>query len=474
MEETNPHFRRELHTMKTSKKNSMDAAANAEFQRLYENEKRMAEMAKELLNTVASLSSFDVELAHISQNLMDYAGNLAELSTSNLAIIEETTASMNEASESIDSVNSILNEISQESNTLLAENQNGQELLAEVVKLKDEVVADTNDTNIKINQLAELAVKIDQIVESVQGIASQTNLLALNAAIEAARAGEHGRGFAVVAEEVRKLADDTKENLSGMGSFVQRIRTAAMEGTESMQRTIESTNQMNSKMALVTETIEGNVSQLTKVVSDINNISVSIQNVKNAAQDISTAMESSSENAEALARMARNIHDDSAHSVSFTKTISEIDDRLSKITSNVYSDLSVGSHAPSNAYFQESLEKAQTSHRQWMENLKKIMNGNTMLPLQTRSTKCAFGHFYYSLPVSNAQLITQWQQIAPIHKDLHETGAEVIEAVKSGNMEKASALYQKAENLSLQITDLLKAVNVKAEQMTQNNQRVFG
>ncbi|MGN1145526.1 MAG: methyl-accepting chemotaxis protein, partial [Acetatifactor sp.] len=262
--------------MKLSKKNTT-AIKDLEFQKLYENEKRMADTAKELLSAVTSLSSFDVSLAHISEKLMDYAGNLADLSTSNLAIIEETTASMSQTNETIDSVSGILNEISQESSKLLEQNQDGQSLLIEVGRLKDEVVANTNDTNVKINQLAELAVKIDQIVESVQGLANQTNLLALNAAIEAARAGEHGRGFAVVAEEVRKLADDTKESLSGMGSFVQRIRAAAMEGTESMQHTIASTNEMNSKMAQVTDTITENVTQLTRVVSDISNINVSIQ-----------------------------------------------------------------------------------------------------------------------------------------------------------------------------------------------------
>lgn len=459
--------------MKLSNKKTSTIADNAEFQRLYENEKRMADTAKELLNTVTSLSSFDANLAHISQDLMNCAGNLADLSASNLAIIEETTASMNQANESIDSVSSILNDISQESNTLLSENQTGQDLLVEVVRLKDEVISDTNDTNVKIKQLAELAVEIDKIVESVQGIASQTNLLALNAAIEAARAGEHGRGFAVVAEEVRKLADDTKENLSGMGNFVQRIRAAAMEGTESMQRTLESTNQMNSKMALVTDTIEENVTQLTKVVSDINNINTSLQNVRNATQDIRSALESSSDNAEALAEMSKNIHEDSAQSVAFAKTISDIDDKLSDITVTVYSGLTTGDHTLSNAEFHEALVKAQTSHQDWVAALKKIVDGRSMLPLQTDSAKCEFGHFYYALPVSNAQINAQWRQIAPLHKELHDTGAAVLEAVKTGSMDKATALYKRAETLSVQIIDLLKSVDSKVAEMTRNGQKIF-
>lgn len=70
----------------------------------------------------------------------------------------------------------------------------------------------------------------------VISIANQTNLLALNASIEAARAGEAGKGFAVVAEQIKGLADDSKETVSksdqtkaDIGSAVDRLYKSADE-----------------------------------------------------------------------------------------------------------------------------------------------------------------------------------------------------------------------------------------------------
>ena len=69
----------------------------------------------------------------------------------------------------------------------------------------DQVQEQTNITN-------ESAQAIQAATDIIAGIANQTNLLSLNASIEAARAGENGRGIALEAEEIRGLADQSKES----------------------------------------------------------------------------------------------------------------------------------------------------------------------------------------------------------------------------------------------------------------------
>ncbi|WP_196593446.1 methyl-accepting chemotaxis protein [Pectinatus sottacetonis] len=445
----------------------------ARFDKLVKNEAKMAAACKNILTVVTSLSEFDVKMTDSAHNLSKFSQKIAELSESNLAIVEQITASMNNVNENIMHTSDKMVHLSQSSEELIAKNDNSIHQIEEVNTLKTEVIADTHSMSNQIEHLVDMADRVNDIVNGVGAIAEQTNLLALNASIEAARAGEKGKGFSVVANEIRKLADDTKGNLKNMRVFVNNIQEAAKGGRTSLTNTLNSTNLMNEKLDTISDTIKKNVSMMKNTINDVHDISKLMDQVKESADQVNQAMNISAQDAEKLHNMTQGIHDDAVKETGQAHDISEIDKKLSAIVHELFSALNGGIHALSNKEIIHSLLQAKDAHKNWMKSLKKIVDEMKLAPIQTDSQRCAFGHFYHAITIKQPDIQKKWAAIDSSHNQLHTTGKKVLTAVENNDSAEAKKLYNEADQLSHEIFTKIDATIAAIDQKDARGQEIL-
>jgi methyl-accepting chemotaxis protein len=189
----------------------------------------------EVLQAMTGLRGTAATLCSLADGTAEDAGAVAQHSG-------ETSASVSALASAAEELSASIREISSR--------------VAESAHSMAEAAGEATHSSTQVEALAEVAGRIGEVVQMIEGIAAQTNLLALNATIEAARAGDAGRGFAVVAGEVKNLAAQTATATHAIATQIGAIQERTRDTVQSIHRVAETIDRLSQIFAHVAAAVE--------------------------------------------------------------------------------------------------------------------------------------------------------------------------------------------------------------------------
>ena len=253
----------------------------ASLQRRIEERSRVAKAIREAVT----------QLSATSRELLATTAAQADGAKEQEAGVAETVATMQEVAHTASQSAEWAGRVRESAQSAVAMGQEGGEAVQESVAAMRTVRTEVQAVSSHIQDLAEAAHAIGDIIATVNVLADQTNILAVNAAIEAARAGEAGKGFSVVAREMRSLSDQSRKATAQVRSILADIQKATDVAVQSGERGLTAVTGAGAVVNRAGEAIQS----LSGKLAD---------NAGVAAQIAATARQQSAGIAEASAAMA--------------------------------------------------------------------------------------------------------------------------------------------------------------------------
>lgn len=282
------------------------------------------ELNSSVLNISAAISASDTQATDTSAIIEELAASMQEVDNIASEIrnnIETIHVEVENVAEKTDQGLSFTNDISHRAKGLkdtAVQNQgNTKSVIAKFTDTLNESIENSRQVD-----------KINTLTDDILTIASQTNLLALNASIEAARAGEAGKGFAVVANEIRQLADSSRETANNIQDISHIVNNAVNNLIANISQLIEFMNGdiINDYDSMVT-TGDTYLDDATMIRNQMNTLQKSAfnirENIASILELIKGVTKSISESTEGISSAANN-------TCNLVSSINDIDAEMEK------------------------------------------------------------------------------------------------------------------------------------------------
>lgn len=324
-----------------------------DFGQLANELEKMRESVRSLLAQVKiEAANIDTVVESIDSHVFNLNGEIEDVS----ATTEQLAASTQETAASAEQINGMTQQIEEAAREIAIRAQDGateaEEIHQRATQTKDETVANRMKVKQMLSEIrqglekaledAKVVEQIGVLADSILAITGQTNLLALNASIEAARAGEAGKGFAVVAEEIRVLAEQSKDAVANIQAVTENVNHAVRNLTSDSNRLldfvdtdiVESFNNFE-KMA---DDYNLDAAKINDLVSDFSATSeelvASITNITQAIDGISSASNDSAAGTTNIAQKTVSIASGSAEVMKGAKDAESSAEELRKNVNN--------------------------------------------------------------------------------------------------------------------------------------------
>jgi methyl-accepting chemotaxis protein len=254
-------------------------------------------MVESLRRTTRQLNEGVGVLASSANEILATTTQVASGAAETASAVSETTATVEEVKQAAGVSSQKAKYVSESAQKVAQVSQAGRKSVEGTIQGMQRIQEQTESVAESIVHLSEQSQAIGEIIAAVNDLAEQSNLLAVNAAIEAARAGEQGKGFAVVAQEVKSLAEQSKQATAQVRAIlgeIQKATGAAVMATEQGAKAVEAgmkqSGEAGESIRLLAESVSEAAQAATQIAASsqqqmvgMDQVALAMENIKQAS-----------------------------------------------------------------------------------------------------------------------------------------------------------------------------------------------